>query len=288
MLISKESNKRKVTALTGAMLSIGSIMAISSTKANADTVRKANVEMQSSSVKNTIVTPAQNSLYQQNQKKSDNVEADKARAKAVEQQKQQAEKQNQQIQAQQNANNNQQNNNADNSNNQANNNTNQNVGVAQGDNAVKAFEQASQNSVNQQEQNSINQSHQAVAQQAKDRQAHYQQMLQKVASASTTLQAKPSNNNNSNNQAPTGSGSVYDQFIQAGGTPDMWKYIVMPESSGNPNAVNQYGYRGLGQTKESWGTGSVANQTKGMIQYAISRYGSIENAVRFRQGHNFW
>ncbi|MDW8542948.1 hypothetical protein SD307_05775 [Staphylococcus sp. KG4-1] len=32
----------------------------------------------------------------------------------------------------------------------------------------------------------------------------------------------------------------------------------MPESSGNPDAVNELGYRGLGQTKESWGTGSVA------------------------------
>ena len=41
----------------------------------------------------------------------------------------------------------------------------------------------------------------------------------------------------------------------------------MPESGGNPNAVNP-GYRGLGQTKESWGTGSVASQTKGMINYA--------------------
>lgn len=287
MLISKEGNKRKVTALTGAMLSIGSIMAISSTKVNADTVRKANVEMQSSSVKNTIVTPAQNSLYQQNQKKSDNVEADKARAKVVEQQKQQAEKQNQQIQAQQNANNNQNNNGSNSNNNQANNNANQNVGGAQGDNAVKAFEQASQNSVNQQEQNSINQSHQAVAQQAKDRQAHYQQMLQKVASASTTLQAKPSNNNNLNNQAPTGSGSVYDQFIQAGGTPEVWKYIVMPESSGNPNAVNGK-YHGIGQTDQQWGFGSVANQTKGMMNYINSRYGSVSNAIAFRQAHGWY
>lgn len=325
MLISKDDNKRKLTALAGVMLSAGSLMALSSSKANADTVQKAKIEMQSSSAKNTIVTPAQNSLYQQNQNKSDSIKADKARAKAVERQKQQAQKQNQQNQSQQNVdnqpnvddsnnagsnndNNSQQNNNQQqNTQNQQQNNSqqnntaeNQNTGVAQGDNAVKAFDQASQDAVNQQEQNSINQSHQDLNQQAKDRQAHYQQLLQKVASAKATLQANSNsddnksnndnggNNDNSKNQTPTGSGSVYDQFIQAGGTPDMWKYIVMPESGGNPNAVNQYGYRGLGQTKESWGTGSVAEQTKGMINYANSRYGSIENAVHFRQTHNWW
>ena len=36
----------------------------------------------------------------------------------------------------------------------------------------------------------------------------------------------------------------------------------MPESGGNPNAVNPAGYRGLGQTMESWGTGSVAHKLK--------------------------
>ena len=55
-----------------------------------------------------------------------------------------------------------------------------------------------------------------------------------------------------------------------------WNAIVMPESGGNPNAVNPAGYRGLGQTMESWGTGSVASQTKGMINYANSRYGSLD------------
>src|SRR5699024_8952677 len=52
-------------------------------------------------------------------------------------------------------------------------------------------------------------------------------------------------------------GSVKAQFLQAGGTEAMWNHIVMPESTGNPNAVNPAGYRGLGQTKESWVTGSV-------------------------------
>ncbi|MCE5001008.1 transglycosylase [Staphylococcus xylosus] len=87
--------------------------------------------------------------------------------------------------------------------------------------------------------------------------------------------------------ASTG-GSVKAQFIAAGGTEAMWNSIVMPESSGNPNAVNPAGYRGLGQTKESWGTGSVASQTKGMINYGESRYGSMEAAMAFRASNGWW
>ena len=83
-------------------------------------------------------------------------------------------------------------------------------------------------------------------------------------------------------------GSVKAQFLQAGGTEAMWNSIVMPESTGNPNAVNPAGYRGLGQTKESWGTGSVAEQTKGMINYAKERYGSIDNAISARQSKGWW
>lgn len=85
-----------------------------------------------------------------------------------------------------------------------------------------------------------------------------------------------------------GSGSVHDQFIAAGGTEAMWQSIVMPESGGNPNAVSPNGYRGLGQTMEGWGTGSVAEQTKGMINYANSRYGSLAGAVSFRQANGWW
>lgn len=83
-------------------------------------------------------------------------------------------------------------------------------------------------------------------------------------------------------------GSVYDQFIAAGGTPEMWTSIVMPESGGNPNAVSPNGYHGLGQTKESWGYGSVAEQTAGMINYGVQRYGSIQNAIQFRQSRGWW
>ncbi|MCB6839782.1 LysM peptidoglycan-binding domain-containing protein [Weissella viridescens] len=88
--------------------------------------------------------------------------------------------------------------------------------------------------------------------------------------------------------ATSGSGSTYDEFIANGGTDAMWQTIVQPESGGNPNAVSPNGYTGLGQTKESWGTGSVADQTKGMVGYATSRYGSVESAVSFRQANGWW
>lgn len=89
--------------------------------------------------------------------------------------------------------------------------------------------------------------------------------------------------------APAGSGSTYDQFIANGGTAAMWQTIVVPESGGDPAAYNKAGgYRGLGQTKEHWGTGSVATQTKGMMNYATSRYGSAEKAVAFRQANGWW
>nr|WP_239734701.1 LysM peptidoglycan-binding domain-containing protein [Mammaliicoccus sp. G-M28] len=87
--------------------------------------------------------------------------------------------------------------------------------------------------------------------------------------------------------ASTG-GSTKAQFLAAGGTEAMWNTIVLPESSGNPNAVNELGYRGLGQTKESWGTGSVEQQTKGMLNYAKQRYGSVDAALSFRSQNNWW
>ena len=90
-------------------------------------------------------------------------------------------------------------------------------------------------------------------------------------------------------QAPSvASGSVHDRFIASGGTEAMWSVIVMPESGGNPNITSPNGYHGLGQTKQSWGYGSVETQTQGMINYANSRYGSIGNAIAFRQANNWW
>lgn len=87
--------------------------------------------------------------------------------------------------------------------------------------------------------------------------------------------------------APAASGSTYDQFIAAGGTDAMWTAIVMPESGGNVNATNGQ-YHGLGQTNQSWGYGSVAQQTAGMLNYAVERYGSIDNAIAFRAANNWW
>ncbi|WP_271401958.1 hypothetical protein [Salinicoccus roseus] len=88
--------------------------------------------------------------------------------------------------------------------------------------------------------------------------------------------------------APAANGSTKEQFLAAGGSEAMWQHIVMPESSGNPQAVNELGYRGLGQTKEYWGTGSVETQTEGMLDYAVERYGSVEAAIEFRQANNWW
>jgi len=100
-----------------------------------------------------------------------------------------------------------------------------------------------------------------------------------TASGDVSAQASPQN---------SGTGTVYDQFIAAGGTQSMWQTIVMPESGGNPNAVSPNGYHGLGQTMQAWGYGDVATQTAGMLNYAASRYGSIDGAIMFRQAHGWW
>lgn len=98
-----------------------------------------------------------------------------------------------------------------------------------------------------------------------------------TSSAATTTQTSTS----------ATSGSTYDQFIAAGGTSALWTSVVMPESGGNVNASNGQ-YHGLGQTNQSWGYGSVASQTQGMLNYATSRYGSVENAIAFRAANGWW
>ncbi|MEB6196665.1 aggregation-promoting factor C-terminal-like domain-containing protein [Mammaliicoccus sciuri] len=120
------------------------------------------------------------------------------------------------------------------------------------------------------------QSYQAPAQQTykAPAQQSYQAPAQKVRTTQTST-------------ASTG-GSTKAQFLAAGGSEAMWNAIVLPESSGNPNAVSPNGYQGLGQTKESWGTGSVSTQTKGMLNYAKSRYGSESAAIAFRQANGWW
>lgn len=84
-------------------------------------------------------------------------------------------------------------------------------------------------------------------------------------------------------------GSVKAQFLQAGGTEAMWDSIVMPESTGNPNASNGQ-YTGLFQTNQASfnANNSVAQQTKGAIKYAKERYGSVENAISERQVQGWW
>ncbi|MBX4172224.1 LysM peptidoglycan-binding domain-containing protein [Weissella viridescens] len=121
-----------------------------------------------------------------------------------------------------------------------------------------------------------------VAQATPVQQAPVQQAAPKQAAPA--VQAAPAQQA----AAPAASGSTYAQFIANGGTDAMWHTIVRPESGGNPNAVSPNGYRGLGQTKEGWGTGSVAQQTQGMVNYATSRYGSVSNAISFRQANGWW
>ncbi|MHA7611825.1 LysM peptidoglycan-binding domain-containing protein [Weissella viridescens] len=121
-----------------------------------------------------------------------------------------------------------------------------------------------------------------VAQATPVQQAPVQQAAPKQAAPA--VQAAPAQQA----AAPAASGSTYAQFIANGGTDAMWHTIVRPESGGNPNAVSPNGYRGLGQTKEGWGTGSVAQQTQGMVNYATSRYGSVSNAISFRQDNGWW
>lgn len=113
--------------------------------------------------------------------------------------------------------------------------------------------------------------------------AQQQAPVQQAAPKQETQQVKTTQTST----ASTG-GSTKAQFLAAGGTEAMWNQIVLPESSGNPNAVNELGYQGLGQTKESWGTGSVETQTKGMLNYAKERYGSVDAALAFRSQNNWW
>lgn len=118
-------------------------------------------------------------------------------------------------------------------------------------------------------------------------QASAAQAQQQAASVQQTAQTQQASNAATKQAASTG-GSTYSQFIAAGGTDALWNTVVQPESGGNPNAVSPNGYHGLGQTKESWGYGSVASQTAGMLNYATSRYGSVGGAVAFRQAHGWW
>jgi Predicted glycosyl hydrolase len=125
----------------------------------------------------------------------------------------------------------------------------------------------------------------AIVDNAPVAQAVTTQAVEPVATTQTTVEAQPVATNTAT--TTSNSGSVYDQFISAGGTDALWNNIVMPESGGNPDASNGQ-YHGLGQTNQSWGSGDVASQTQGMIDYAVSRYGSIDNAINVRNAQNWW
>lgn len=286
MLVKHENkiNNKLIIASLGTMLAT---TFASHGKVHADAINQNQSSVQLSKAKRVSVTSAQYAYYKQSQTQS-NQEMAKIKAQAeqkAEQDKQAQQKQAQEAQQKAQAQNNQ------NQNNQ-NQNNNQNNATATGDNALKDFDNSSNQSFQQTQVDG-----QKLQQQAQQAQQANQDLNKKVqakinqAPVATDSQSFGGNNNNqqNNNQAPTGSGSVYDQFIQAGGTPDMWKYIVMPESSGNPNAVNGR-YSGLFQTDKGNGTRghSVAQQTQWAIQYANERYGGVTNAIHFRQTHNFW
>lgn len=109
-----------------------------------------------------------------------------------------------------------------------------------------------------------------------------------VQAVSAPQTSNYSTNSGSTSSASSAGGSVKAQFLASGGTEAAWNSIIMPESGGNPNIVNSYGYSGLGQTKEAWGKGSVAQQTKGFLNYVNQRYGSIDNAINFRNTHGWY
>lgn len=85
----------------------------------------------------------------------------------------------------------------------------------------------------------------------------------------------------------TGNGSVQEQIKNAGGNSAVLE-IARRESTFNPNAVNPAGYRGLFQTKESFATGTVEQQTKGAIKYMNDRYGSPEQALAHHDANGWY
>lgn len=96
----------------------------------------------------------------------------------------------------------------------------------------------------------------------------------------TTVKQTPKQSSSSN-------GSVQEQIKNAGGNSAVLE-IARRESTFNPNAVNPAGYRGLFQTKESFATGSVEQQTKGAIKYMNDRYGSPEQALAHHNANGWY
>ena len=120
-------------------------------------------------------------------------------------------------------------------------------------------------------------------------QFHFGNQIDTNKSTSSNVQPKQEVAPKQETATKSTGGSVKAQFLQAGGTEAMWNHIVMPESTGNPNATNGQ-YSGLFQMspQSGNGTGSVAEQTKSAIKYANERYGSVENAISERQSKGWW
>lgn len=116
-----------------------------------------------------------------------------------------------------------------------------------------------------------------------------QATTQSANTSANVSQSSQTTTQSSTQSTGTHSGSTYSQFLAAGGTKAMWDAIVVPESGGQVNASNGR-YKGLfqGDTSYGWPNGDAYSQTKGAIKYAVQRYGSVANAVNYRQSHNMW
>lgn len=108
-------------------------------------------------------------------------------------------------------------------------------------------------------------------------------------SAKPEPQQTPKVENKTVKETPKSSskGSVQEQIKNAGGNSAVLE-IARRESTFNPNAVNPAGYRGLFQTKESFATGTVEEQTKGAIKYMNERYGSPEQALAHHDANGWY
>ncbi|USS86110.1 LysM peptidoglycan-binding domain-containing protein [Fructilactobacillus cliffordii] len=117
------------------------------------------------------------------------------------------------------------------------------------------------------------QASQPVAQPAAAQTQQTSQAVEKPAAAQTT-------------QAPAATASNNNAAVENDGSLDS---IAAVESGGSYTARNGQ-YIGKYQLSASYLNGdySPANQERVARQYAVSRYGSVANAVAFRNAHNYW
>ncbi|USS89187.1 LysM peptidoglycan-binding domain-containing protein [Fructilactobacillus cliffordii] len=117
------------------------------------------------------------------------------------------------------------------------------------------------------------QASQPVAQPAAAQTQQTSQAVAKPAAAPTT-------------QAPAATASNNNAAVENDGSLDS---IAAVESGGSYTARNGQ-YIGKYQLSASYLNGdySPANQERVARQYAVSRYGSVANAVAFRNAHNYW